>query len=118
MMSTNQNNRYVREDGMVGVVITPGFGGGFSTWSRYPEMALDPQVVEWVIKMNRYEHGSEKYNKLHCKISLYVTEKYGASYHGDPLIVSWVPQGTRFIIHEYDGRESIWREDRINWSVA
>lgn len=116
---TIQRTRYVREDGMVGVVITPGFGGGFSTWSNNPEMALDPQIVEWVLEMNKHEHGSLEYNRTQDKIYHYVTgEKYNASYHGDTLVVAWVPQGTRFIIHEYDGRESIWREDEIQWSVA
>lgn len=116
---TIQRTRYVRDDGMVGVVIAPDFGGGFSTWSNNPEMALDPQIVEWVLEMDKLEPGSLEYNQTQDKIYHYVTgEKYNASYHGDALVVAWVPQGTRFIIHEYDGAESIWREDQINWSIA
>lgn len=118
-MPTKQNTRYHNENGMVGVVIAPDFGGGFSTWSNDPEMALDPQIVKWVLEMNKHEFSTVEYNTIHDKIYQYVNgPRYNASYHGDQLIVEWVPQGTRFIIHEYDGAESIWREDRIKWSVA
>lgn len=114
-----KRTRYVREDGKVGVVISPGFGGGFSTWANDPEMALDPLIVELVLALDPHEEGSVEYNAIQDKIYHYVTgEKYNASYHGDKLIVAWVPQGVRFIIHEYDGSESIWREDEIRWIKA
>lgn len=114
-----ERTRYVREDGMVGVIISPSFGGGFSTWSSYPEMALDPVLVEWVLEMNSKPVDSTDYNIIRDKIQTYVVgPKYNASYHGDRLEVEWLPPGTRFIIHEYDGAESIWCEHEIKWSVA
>lgn len=110
--------RHIQDENMVGVVIAPDFGGGFSTWSNHPDMCLDPVLVQWVLDMNQYDEGSAEYNQIHGKLSMYVTEKYDASYHGDRLVVVWVPQGTKFIVHEYDGAESVWREDQINWRVA
>ena len=109
--------RYVRDDGMVGVVISPGYGGGFSTWGK-AEMCTDPKIVEMVLQLDPHEEGSLEYNSIYDQIYNYVTAKYQASYHGDPLVVAWVPPGTKFIIHEFDGAESIWREDQINWIKA
>jgi hypothetical protein len=37
---------------------------------------------------------------------------------GPDLKVEWVPVGVRFFITEYDGKESVWREDSIHWYTA
>ena len=36
----------------------------------------------------------------------------------ESLMVAWIPEGCRFIIHEYDGSENLVREETIDWSVA
>jgi hypothetical protein len=42
------------------------------------------------------------------------------SYTGgtDGLEIEWVPVGTKFVIHEYDGAETLITIDEMNWMVA
>jgi hypothetical protein len=50
----------------------------------------------------------------------YVTMRFPEAYDGgvEDLVVQWVPVGTAFRIHEYDGSESIEIKEEINWVVA
>jgi len=50
----------------------------------------------------------------------YVTMRFPEAYDGGvaDLVVHWVPVGTAFRIHEYDGAESIEIKDEMNWVVA
>lgn len=101
-------NKVIR-DGMVAVLYSPGFGAGWSTWADYDirELVLfDPIVVEWV------EKG---------KIGPVPTEHYGEYFYAggaEDLVIEWVPVGTKFIIHEYDGSESLRTMDNIRWHTA
>lgn len=109
--------RYIK-DGKVGVVISPKYGGGFSSWGD-PLMATDPQIVEWVHNMEKHEEHTAEYHHLQDRIYHYLNTHYpNHSYHGDWLTVVWLDPGTRFIVHEYDGSESVWTEHSMNWSVA
>jgi hypothetical protein len=54
-------------------------------------------------------------------IELYCDEVYGKNaYYGgaDDLQVKWLPVGTHFHIHEYDGAESIEVREEMRWIVA
>lgn len=87
--------RVVR-DGMVAVLVSPGYGAGWSTWaSDLGDAAVfAPDVVAWI------EGGKVGETDF--------AEKYG--YDGGGLsdcVIEWVPLGTRFIIDEYDGAESL-----------
>jgi hypothetical protein len=104
-------DRVVR-DGMVAVLYSPGFGAGWSTWagSEFREHYLfDPEVVAWV------ENG-----KVDSLPDLEV--KYGDRYFydggADDLEIRWVPIGTRFRIHEYDGSESVVLDNEDEWVIA
>ena len=85
-----------KKNGKVGVIISTGFGAGFSTWNN-TEMAVDFDLVEAFLKgdMNRFKYIAD--------------EKYGDWYDGGTvsLKVEWVPVGSRFMIREYDGDETI-----------
>jgi hypothetical protein len=51
----------------------------------------------------------------------YCVSKYSDShYYGgaDQLAIQWLPVGTRFVINEYDGSESVLTEEEMNWGVA
>lgn len=112
------SNRYVDHRGLVGVVISVGWGGGFSSWGD-PQMATDPQVVELVHNMNDHDRGTEDHHLLQQQLTHYLNQHYpDHQWYGDPLGLVWVVPGTKFFIHEYDGRESVWCEDQINWITA
>jgi hypothetical protein len=102
-------NKVIR-DGKVAVLVSPGFGAGWSTWNPIvPELLFDPTIVEMV------EDGTNS-----DTIVQYCEAKYPDTYCGGAgdLTVEWLPVGTAFRIHEYDGAESVEIRDAINWSIA
>lgn len=97
------------EDGKIAVLYSPSFGAGWFTWNQsYPEIMFDPNIVKFVEK--------EEWDK--CRA--YVTLKYPDIYAGglNDLKVEWIPEGTLFKIHEYDGNESIELKESDQWFVA
>lgn len=107
-------NKVIR-DGKVAVLVSPGFGAGWSTWSYVGEedyrnfMLFDPTLVTMVERGDSVE-----------AIESYVTAIYPHIYCGgaDDLTIQWLPVGTAFRIHEYDGSESVEIRDEMNWTIA
>ena len=104
----------VIRDGKVAVIVSPGFGAGWSTWAYSDEgirdfMLFDPTLVDMVER----EVSGEA-------IEAYVTAKHPDTYCGgaDDLTIQWLPVGTAFRIHEYDGSESVEIRDDIEWNIA
>lgn len=104
-------NKVVR-DGKVAVLVSPGFGAGWSTWadSEVSEIMLfEPEVVAWV-------EGGKKGTFPNLE------EKYPDSYFYEggvnDLQIEWVPVGTRFRIQEYDGSETLILESEEIWFTA
>jgi len=95
------------KDNMVGVIISPNFGAGFSTWNNINPM--DKDLVEAVL------NNDEK------RFFSILEERYGlgkdAIYFED-LDFEFVPKGTKFYIEEYDGAESIVTLDQIEFLEA
>jgi hypothetical protein len=87
------------EEGQVAVLISPGFGAGWSTWSSDHAEALvfDSRLVDYVLLNGNISLGN------------YAKELGYDSYMGGAgdVVVIWVDAGTRFVIEEYDGSESI-----------
>lgn len=101
----------VIRDGKVAVLYSPGFGAGWSTWSRgeYDNKVLfDPMIVQCV------EAGDFD------KLTTYMTLWYPDMYLGgmDSLEIAWLPEGALFRITEYDGSESIEVKEDMDWMVA
>lgn len=102
-------------DGKVAVVYSPNFGAGWSTWLHSGEndhrdfMLFDPTLVDMVERKDHKE-----------AIITYVTSKYPDTYCGgsSELAIQWLPVGTAFRIHEYDGSESVEICDEINWLIS
>jgi len=82
------------------VIISSGFGSGFSTWGD-PRMAIDSDIVDLV------EKGFTKEEMESLCIQKGYIEEY--SYLGgiDSLSIQEVPEGKLFKIREYDGAEWI-----------
>ncbi len=102
-------NKVVRA-GKVAVLISPGYGAGWSTWnSGKTELLFDPTIVDLVLSEAEPE-----------KLEAYIDLKYPEAYTGGvgDLIVKWVPEGAKFRINEYDGAESLVLESQVEWFVA
>jgi hypothetical protein len=104
-------NEKVVRDGMVAVLVSPGFGAGWYTWNQqYPELVFDPIIVDMVLNEVDYH-----------EIESYIDGKYGEDVYtggASDLVVKWVPVGARFRIEEYDGAESLKLESKEVWLVA
>jgi hypothetical protein len=95
----------------VAVLVSYGFGAGWSTWNGEDEdMVFDPFIVNMIC-----EH---KFN--YKEVEKYCEEKYPKAYLGglSGVQIVWIPKGKQFRITEYDGSESIELLDKITWLTA
>ena len=100
----------VVRDGKVAVLVSPGYGAGWSTWNpSEPQCLFDPDVVAWVM-------GGKQGGLPDLKV------KYGVDYFcslgSTSLDIEWVPVGAKFRIQEYDGFEALILETEQEWLVA
>jgi len=101
----------VIKDGMVAVVFSPGYGAGWYTWNSThygAELVFDPMIVDMVLNNKKDE------------LMTYLAMRYPEAYIGgaDDLAVKWLPVGSEFRIHEYDGNESIELKEEMDWITA
>lgn len=101
--------RYYNEDGEVGILVSYGYGAGWSTWND-KELAYDKRIIEkWLEKVSADEMCS--YVK-----SLGYTKPYMGGY--EQLELVFVPRGTLFRIDEYDGAEALETFDNAGFIMA
>lgn len=92
----------------VGILYSPGYGAGWSTWGD-PDMALDQELVQAIAA------GKHKEDIHFIALKNWPNEYMGGL---DDLQVEWVDEGTAFRIKEYDGYESIEYGDNTQWLIA
>jgi hypothetical protein len=92
----------------IGVLVSRGYGAGWSTWNS-PECALDQELVVAIEAKLPAE-----------QIEAIAKCNWPDAYLGGLLDceVEWVDEGTAFRIEEYDGAESISFPDSYNWQIA
>ena len=106
-------NKVIR-DGKVAVLVSHGYGAGWSTWmdGEYRDIVLfHPKLVQMV------EEGRERditTEWMEQELGLDVSYTGGT----DGLEIQWVPVGTKFVIDEYDGHESLRTIDDFYWNIA
>jgi hypothetical protein len=98
---------YVKRNGKVAVLISRGFGAGWSTWNpEHPEMLYDPDVVALLEAQPQLSSDAKE-----AAVSALLNDlaRYPGAYFGgaDGLYIHWIPSGARFKIDEYDGSESL-----------
>lgn len=98
----------VIKDGKVGVLVSPGFGAGFSTWGAPIEAIFNPTLIE-LVQQEKVQEAID-----------FVEKTWEDVYTGgvQDLVVVWVPEGSEFIIEEYDGSESLMLKTDYNWIKA
>lgn len=89
----------VEKDGKVAVLVSRGFGSGWSSWvSEHAEtLCMDAEIVQAVLDGDT----AKAVEIAHAKCG----EFYDGGSNG--LEVEWVPKGTVFEIEEYDGSETL-----------
>ena len=100
-METERKPKKVTRDGMVAVLISPGFGAGWSTWtSEHAEMLLfDHRFVEAA------EAGVTDIEPIVKQV--FGKDEYIYTGGWRDISICWLPAGTAFMVNEYDGNESI-----------
>ena len=92
--------RYINEDGKVGVLISPGYGAGWSTWNDNKEFCLfDKRLVELAIAGVCEEEVEEQIESMdigHVCCSGW-----------EDVVIHWVEPNEMFVVDEYDGSESL-----------
>ena len=97
----------VVRDGHVAVLVSGGYGAGWSTWGSVS--VFDPDMVEAV------ERGDSPEQLVALAETLYPEEYVGGA---EQLSVRWIPEGTLFRIEEYDGSESLELASNVQWMEA
>ena len=104
----------VIRDGKVAVLVSPGYGAGWSTWETKLSqdiLLFSPLIVE-MVEAGRQKEITEGW----------INEKFGVEdvYPGGAyqLEIEWVEVGTKFTIREYDGSEWLEELDIESWQTA
>jgi hypothetical protein len=94
----------------VAVLVSAGYGAGWSSWGMPDKALFDPIIVDFV--------ENDKVNTK--EFEEYMEKEYEEAYIGGAggLYVRWVPEGKEFIIDEYDGAESLTLKDNFTWLKA
>ena len=107
----------VIRDGKVAVLYSPGYGAGWSRqcWDEKDReiLVFHPLLVE-MVESGRESLITDEWMKEHFG------EELGYIYCGgaEQLEIEWLPVGTRFVIDEYDGFETIHVLDDIKFMTA
>ena len=119
--------RYINEEGKVGVLISGGYGAGWSTWANDKDrefLLFDRGLVELVFeKEAAYESRDDEWQKIDKSfddVAEYLHANNRDIYTGGwaGVYVKWMDPGTEFIVEEYDGSESLRYRDKENWISA
>lgn len=118
--------RYENENGEIAVLISPGYGAGWSTWN-YSELCYDKRVVEFWM-----EHADDE--EYLCKLAkvnyddafrkeidkMFESWGYREVYYGgfNQIQIVWMRKGSVFRVAEYDGAEHIEMFNEAGWLVA
>ena len=106
----------VIKDGKVAVIISTNWGSGWSTWNpEHPPLVFEPKVVQMILD-GRQQEITEQW--LMDNLGVYGVYTYLPGGSAEFLEVVWVPQGTRFMIQEYDGLESVILEEDLQLYTA
>jgi hypothetical protein len=108
----------VIKDGYVAVIMSYGYGSGWSSWhtgdeDEYERMLFDPALVNLIGKRET-AHGSDALEDADKKIELYCRLAYPDVFYPERLDVAWVPEGTKFLIYEHDGDEFMLSEEDLD----
>lgn len=97
-------------DGKVAVLISPGWGAGWSTWNNgSEEMVFDYTIAKML-------HEKVNFNEIYD----YAEKQYPDAFFSgiESIVIEWLPEGTRFQVREYDGYEHIETYEEQKWLMT
>jgi hypothetical protein len=99
-------------DGKVAVIVSPGFGAGWSTWNeKYAEFLLFDEGLVCLKELNEDEAVVSRYLE-----SKGLDDVYSGGW--SKAKIEWLDVGTRFKVDEYDGSETLHELDKIEFFTA
>ncbi len=106
----------VIRDWKVAIVISPRFGAWWYTWNtKYAELLFHPKIVEMVEQWKGNEMTQEWIiDNIWIWISDDESYEYICTLWNGGLTIQWLPEWTKFRVHEYDGSESIWTDKDLD----
>ena len=111
-------DKYVK-DGKVAVIISEGYGAGWSTWSDSAcreTLLFDADIARLVEKLGKAV-AKDEIDTIKDDIKKVVRNKCGGVYvytgGMGGLTLVWLQKGTKFKVREYDGYESIITTDDL-----
>lgn len=96
------------EDGAVALLISHGWGAGWSTWND-PRLAYDKRVIEYFDSHPPKLSNKELDEALNFIEGLGYRDVYMGGYN--KIVKEYVKVGESFRIDEYDGNETIFRSN-------
>ncbi len=106
----------VYKNNKVAVLYHPSFGVGWYSDHGIKELLFDPYIISLVQSKNDLNN-----KQIYDEASLYLKNKYpdkNIFNLVDELEIEWIDINKRFFIREYDGSETIYFEDEIDWTIA
>ena len=92
-------------DGKVAVAVSRGYGAGWSTWN-----GINPMDARF---NTLFLNGEINEIKKICE-----QEDLGYAGGAEDVSIEWIPVGTKFVIEEYDGAESLMEIQEYDWMEA
>lgn len=112
--------KYYR-DGKVGVLVSHGYGAGWSTWAtgaQRTRMAMDANLVGIVVAHEYDVDRGDMVAALDAKLAELFPDDPPYSGGASGLVVYWLTPGTQFRINEYDGNETLEVATKVDWLSA
>ena len=106
-------NKVIR-NGRVAVIHSCDWGAGWYSWHGVEELLYLPQLVESLERpwSDTYE------TRTRPMLEKVLTEHNLQTNFIPDSVITWVPVGSRFFVSEYDGVETVIREDEMKWITA
>lgn len=107
------------KNGDLAVLISPGYGGGWSTWcSESRKMLADARIIRFFLEnYGQGEKSSRDQGPMETFLESLGLEDFTMVGFRN-LEVQFVPKGSLFQVHEYDGSEYIVLFDEKKWERA
>ena len=111
------------KDGKVGVLVSPKYGAGWSTWahgdSKFKQFLLmDKRLVQAVLD-GKHKNLKEFELFVWDIINVEFPEITYLYFGGvEDLVVEWIENGVNFMVSEYDGYESIEFKESDDWMTS
>lgn len=108
-------NKYTDGD-KVAVIIHGSWGQGWYSFHGQEDMLFHPQLAK-AIEAQAWMEAAEIIRE-ELRVPYWYTPNPSLetiALTAKELVVEWIPRGEKFIVHEYDGMETIWLKRNMKW---